>query len=953
MSEPRQLRWRTRPRAARRWVVCVWVALAVVPAAWAAQTSEPFADCRRLLVEKPREYDSAYCFYTVVQRLRLWDEGRRVVERLVRQHPDNGFLSLTLGHILRERKPRDAEAVYRRAAGGFEAGRHAEGEFLTRSSLRSLFTQQGRFEEASAQLARIVQLGDSVDDPFLRAQVWTLQASHAIESGGNLGVAYRLLKQAERALFPAGPYRLKRTCLTWLGLVAFRLGRHDEALDLFTRLEALARSAGDTQSVANAQYNRLNTLSLKETLLPTPGARRRLIDLAEETLSTGLAVQYRQGILRTRRTLAALLAHEAGRRDEALKHLDECVAMAVSLEQPQDEAACSWLQALLLRATSPRLAHTAHLRALDATKRASNPVTDAFSAGRHMQYSWQSKPRREAVRDSLAALDALETLRRLQDDDESSAALFSLWTLDYYWLSGQLLQHGGDEDVGVAFSVTERMRARSLLDVVSRSSRRLDASDPSATNRRALLQQIALVQRALLGPTLATGERQARLRELEQLEHREQEAERQVVLKSRGQVAERPSFATLDDLQTALGPSEALLSYQVGIWDTYEGEFGGGSWLIVVTRDGRRVYRIPDRSHFAPIVPVFTGLLSGDRAEERVASARLYDSVFRGALKDLPPSVARLIIVADGPLQQLPFEALRPTADEAPIAVRYEVVAPPSATLWLQWQRAEPSDRTGRVLALADPALDDSSPRAASLREATLENGLRLGRLPHAQRETRAIARYVGAVESLVGPQASERALKTRDLQQYRLLHFAAHAVSDEAHPERSAVVLAAGADTEDGLLQAREIQELDLRGRAIVLSACQTASGAVLNGEGVLSLARAFFEAGARTVIGTRWPIRDADAAALFETFYRRVGEGASLSDALAATKVQAIEEGRATSAWASLVLLGEGTTIRLAPVRTSSSDSEWAPALVLAVSLALVMAIWAWVQVSRRARI
>ena len=110
--------------------------------------------------------------------------------------------------------------------------------------------------------------------------------------------------------------------------------------------------------------------------------------------------------------------------------------------------------------------------------------------------------------------------------------------------------------------------------------------------------------------------------------------------------------------------------------------------------------------------------------------------------------------------------------------------------------------------------------------------------------------------------------------------------MSDERRPERSAVLLSPGSEGEDGLLQAREIQALDLDGKIVVLSACQTAAGAAVDGEGMLSLARAFFEAGARAVIGTRWPIRDADAAALFDTFYRGIGEGLSLSEALAASQ-------------------------------------------------------------------
>jgi CHAT domain-containing protein len=348
------------------------------------------------------------------------------------------------------------------------------------------------------------------------------------------------------------------------------------------------------------------------------------------------------------------------------------------------------------------------------------------------------------------------------------------------------------------------------------------------------------------------------------------------------------------------------------------------------------------------MVPVFAGLLSRQDGADGRAAARLYGDVFDGAIEELPPGIARLIVIPDGPLQRLPFDALRATPDAAPLAARYELAVAPSATLWLHWRTARSRVAGGRALAFADPELDTAREAVASShRQALVEQGLQLGRLEYARQEGRALERHVGAADVLTGRSASERALKERDLQQYDLVHFAAHAVSDETRPERSAVLLSSGAESEDGLLQAREIQELDLTGRIVVLSACQTASGAVLNGEGVLSLARSFFEAGARAVIGTRWPIRDDDAAVMFEAFYRRLGEGASLSEALAHAKRESIDAGRPASAWASVELLGDGTIRPFAGRASGTSRTPWRTAAVT-----LFMSFLAWVAWSRATR-
>jgi CHAT domain-containing protein len=904
-------------------------------AAGAPPPPDAFARCRQEFAEKPQDYESSYCFYQTTVQHRLFEEGARVFEGLMREHPGNYWLPAAYGLMYRDRDPDRTEALYRRAADGFQKDGNAGGEIVSRGNLRNFLVPKGRLREATDEMTRISALAATVDDPLLKAQAWTLQASHVQDTGGDLGVAYRLLKQSERAIFPQGPYRVKRGCLSALGVVTFRLGRLDETLAIYEELEHLAAAAGDVREQASNRYNILNLSSLKETLLPTPGARQRLMRLAERSLESGASAGYTLVVLKTHRAIAELLAHDSDARAEALGHMRNCLALAVETRQPHDEAVCSWLEASLLRETAPDQSRAAELRALAATARANSAVTHAYSAGRHMHLSWDTKARPEAIRDSLAAIDAIETLRSLQDDAGSSAELFSSWTIDYYWFAGRLLRDLREGDLDLAFSMTERLRARSLLDRVSRARTHLDPAHPAVVNRRSLLEAIAPVQRRLMDPTIKADERRKTLRELEELERREQEAQRQIAVAA-NTTRVTPTFASREAIQSALADNEALLSFQVGIWETYEGEFGGGSWLIALTRHGQSVYRIPDRGELAPLVPVFTGLLARDDGAETAAAIRLYDEILADALNALPPGIERLILVPDGPLHRLPFDALRPGRDRDPLAVRYELVVAPSATLWLHWRGNAPSTARRRALAFADPELEISGDRDATTRNAALQQGLRLGRLPHARRESRALERHLGAVDALVGRQASERALKQRDLRDYDIVHFAAHAVADDAHPERSAVLLSPGADGEDGLLQAREIEGLDLEGRIVVLSACQTASGAVLGGEGVLSLARAFFEAGAQSVVGTRWPIRDEDAAALFDTFYRVLGGGASLAEALTQSKIEAIEAGRPAAAWASLVVLGNGA---VRPFPDGRQPMPRTVPLVGALSLGIVL--------------
>ena len=389
-------------------------------------------------------------------------------------------------------------------------------------------------------------------------------------------------------------------------------------------------------------------------------------------------------MIRSHSALAELLANEPGARAASLEHVRECVELSPKVQQPHDEAVCSWIEAGLRYSDDLRKARAAEVRALEATARANNPVTSAYSARRHMRLSWQIKPPDEAIRDSLSALNAVETLRALQDNASSSAMFFTTWTLDYYWLSGRLLQDGRDEDLPLAFSVTERMRARVLLDALSRSRAPRNPSHPTVTEHREALEAIASVQRTLMNPSLDKARRRTALHELDELEQREQEVRRRIALAFPDERLP-PAFATLDAVQAALGEDEALLSFQIGLWETYERNFGGGSWLVVVTRHGRTVHRLPDRVPLSDAVPVFTGLLAGSHGAEHPGAVRLFRDLMADAVAALPPGITRLVMIPDGALHRLPFEALRASPDGAPLGAQYELTFAPSATLWLQW----------------------------------------------------------------------------------------------------------------------------------------------------------------------------------------------------------------------------------------------------------------------------
>jgi CHAT domain-containing protein len=197
----------------------------------------------------------------------------------------------------------------------------------------------------------------------------------------------------------------------------------------------------------------------------------------------------------------------------------------------------------------------------------------------------------------------------------------------------------------------------------------------------------------------------------------------------------------------------------------------------------------------------------------------------------------------------------------------------------------------------------------------------------------------------LLGPRALESELTRPALQQAGVVHFATHALVDENAPERAGLALTPAADS-DGILQVREVYELQLRAALVTLSACQTALGQHATGEGIIGLSRAFFYAGAGAVTASLWNVNDRSASELMARFYRSLRAGQPIDEALAAAK-RAFLAGdprwRHPYYWAPFIVTGEaGVSLPLAP------DREW-QRLVIVFGLVVLIAV-SLIVVSRR---
>ena len=171
---------------------------------------------------------------------------------------------------------------------------------------------------------------------------------------------------------------------------------------------------------------------------------------------------------------------------------------------------------------------------------------------------------------------------------------------------------------------------------------------------------------------------------------------------------------------------------------------------------------------------------------------------------------------------------------------------------------------------------------------------------------------YGGDSALLLGKNATENAFKKEPLSDFRVIHLAVHAVTDAQYPDRAALVLGpGGAESDDGLLQVREIATLTLNAELVTLSACATGIGKPEGEVGVVSLQQAFLMAGAKAVVASLWEVEDHSTTALMEAFYQHLAQKEDKAAALAHAKRDLLDRypGIAPYYWASFVMAGESS--------------------------------------------
>jgi CHAT domain-containing protein/Tfp pilus assembly protein PilF len=495
-----------------------------------------------------------------------------------------------------------------------------------------------------------------------------------------------------------------------------------------------------------------------------------------------------------------------------------------------------------------------------------------------------------------------------------------------------------------AFKYHEKMRARAFLELLgkTRAVRLGEAGASLAAKEEEIRRQLAQIHQQLRNASLAKTEEAGLLDQLQRLRENWRDLQ-QTAARQNPKYAQvfSPQPVAVEEVQSVLDSDSVLLEYSTD---------NARLILWAITRDQVQAY-----SHLLSpndlktlddyLQTVQKPLRTSDEISRHIIfGQQLYQELVAPA-EGLLRGKKRIIVVPDGPLHYVPVEALIIPGSlegkefinlsEVPYLIKqYQVTYVQSASILVAQQKEQNTRRQEAPLplvAFGDPVFGEqlskgNSDTIAATSALRRFRNVELDRLEFSGEEIRRIATIWSIPEDSphinLRERASVRRLRELDLSQYRMLHFATHAVlGDEVSwISQPALILSPSVNDKEGvgLLQFGDILELKLAADLVVLSACKTNLGKLRGGEGLMGLTRAFLYAGASSLVVSLWEVEDRSTSILMERLYQRLKQGESKAEALRLAKLDLLQESFGSEAlgmkgsyaspfyWAPFILVG-----------------------------------------------
>jgi CHAT domain-containing protein/tetratricopeptide (TPR) repeat protein len=586
------------------------------------------------------------------------------------------------------------------------------------------------------------------------------------------------------------------------------------------------------------------------------------------------------------------------------------------------------------------------------------------------------------------SIEITENLRRIPTSRDLTAA-FTASVYDRYekYIECLMLKHEADPAQGFAvraFETSELARGRSLAELLRATETNLvPGLDPKLAEQEKSLRLLLRVKEdyrvTLLSRAYKKEELAALDAELMKLREEYKQISENITARypAYGQIT-RPAGWDLRQIQdqVIIDDDTLLLEYSLG---------SDKSYVWAVTRDTIRSYKLasPGRINEAA-QKAYKLLLAPPGPDIEKYLTPVLQELSQMVLSPLATELNkhRIIIVADGALHYIPFQMLPiPPTNHEPLVARYEIVNAPSASILGELRKAAQQRQPAKLLAaFGDPVFESNvaqrqdgtgiGPSAIlpALETAPLQHALRdielngdtfdpsaLQPLFYAKQELDNLRKAALGGDTFVasGFDATREQLLSTDLTQYAILHFATHGLLDTKQPEYSGLVLStvnSQKQAQNGFIGLQDIYGLKAPVDLVVLSACRTALGKDVRGEGLLGLTRGFMYAGASSVVASLWKVNDEATAELMRQFYvnmlqKQMTPAAALREAQ--NSIRQRTNWQSPYYWAGFTLQGEYHQV-IHPASAASVSKKY-PNIIIGAALMLLLGVALWYCYSR----
>jgi CHAT domain-containing protein/Tfp pilus assembly protein PilF len=723
-------------------------------------------------------------------------------------------------------------------------------------------------------------------------------------SQGNYSEALKCYQRSLRIRKELSDAAGKALMLDSIGNVYDRQGNYTQALEHYQQSFQISQENGDDGATARTLVNIGNVHFSQADYAHALEHYQRSLRIAERK-ENGAAI--------------AIALNNIGNVHRAQGSYKQAVeALQKSLEIKEGMSNKGGTAVTLLNIASLYVLQHEYVKALDhgsraaAIARETGSLETLWEANSVMGEAYQALHQPDRAREAFEeAITTVESLRGLVAGPELERQRFFENKLAPYHSMVSLLIARGDAVLALAYA--ERAKARVLLDVLSSGRVNINKgmTDLEQEDERKLRAELV----SLNSQISAEGhpERLAELKALLRKRRLDYEAYQTTLYTA------HPDLRTRRGQSPPLKPEEAssllpakgaMLEYVVTEDKTY---------LFVLTRsnksgamDLKALTITVGRGALASRVEHFREELATRDVGFRKSGLELYELLLRPAWALLQDKTS-LVIVPDGMLWEMPFQALQPATNHY-LLEDYAISYAPSLSVLremakLRRKSSSESTDSRSLLAFGNPALLNETAAGINLPRGTEKTTA----LPESEKEVKTLAQLYGASRGVayVGAEAREETIKAQ-AGRYDVLHFATHGMLDSANPMYSHVILSQvrGGGNEDGLLEAWEVMNLELKAELVVLSACETARGRVGAGEGVIGLAWAWFVAGCPTSVVSLWKVDSASTTQLMLDFHRNFKSRLSKAEALRQAELRLLRSKQYSHPfhWAGFVVIGDG---------------------------------------------